>query len=304
MTSFFLIDDDDAARRMLSMIIEDSDLGAIVGEAADGLHVESLVCRVKPEVLLIDLLMPGQDGITTIQRTRKMGYRGKIVMISQVETKDLISEAYQHGVEYYIQKPINKLEVVSILKKVIEKIKLEQSIMQISESINWISGDMPQPSAESDLSIGDIVRSYLSNLGVVGEVGSRDLVKIVEYLVDRGKEYDEDRFPALKDIYTSLLQDRSKSDQAEREIRAIEQRVRRTVAQALRNVASLGLTDYANPTFELYANKYFDFSEIRQKMREIDKEEDQTRVRLNIKKFIFTLYLDVLQDIKGKYRRN
>ncbi len=302
MTSFFLIDDDDAARRMLSMIIEDSDLGTIVGEAADGLHAESSVFRVKPEILLIDLLMPGQDGITTIQRIKEKGFQGKIVMISQVETKDMISEAYRHGVEYYIQKPINKFEVVSILKKVLERIKLEQSIKQISESINRISGDMPQPNAEPELSVGDIVRSYLSDLGVLGEVGSRDLVKIVQYLVDRGKEFDEERFPALKDIYISLLQDRSRPEQADREIRAIEQRIRRTVAQALRNVAALGLSDYANPTFELYANKYFDFSEVWQKMRELEKQEDQTRVRLNIKKFIFTLYLDVLKDNKGKSR--
>lgn len=301
-TSFFLIDDDDAARRMLAMIIEDNDLGTVIGEARDGLDSEVLVSRGKPDVVLIDLLMPGQDGIQTIKRLNGMGFQGKIIMISQVENKEMISEAYRQGVEYYIQKPINKLEVMSILKKVMERIKLEQSIKQISDSISWISGKPFMETDSPELRIGDIVRSYLSNFGVVGEVGSRDIIKIIEYLSERGNEFDESRFPPLKEIYVSLLQGNLVPEQAEREIRAVEQRIRRTVAQALRNVAALGLNDYANPTFELYANKYFDFSEVRKKMREIENEEVHTRVRLNLKKFIFNLYLDVLQENQEKNR--
>ena len=52
-------------------------------------------------------------------------------MISQVESKQLIGEAYTLGVEYYITKPLNKIEVVSVVRKVMERIRLERSIHDI-----------------------------------------------------------------------------------------------------------------------------------------------------------------------------
>lgn len=49
-------------------------------------------------------------------------------MVSQVESKELIAEAYSLGVEYYIIKPINRIEVLTVVRKVIERIRLEKSI--------------------------------------------------------------------------------------------------------------------------------------------------------------------------------
>jgi two-component system response regulator YcbB len=72
----------------------------------------------------------------------------------------------------------------------------------------------------------------------------------------------------------------------------MEQRIRRTVARGLHNLSSLGLEDYGNPKFEMYASRYFDFADVRQKMREIEQNEEASRIRLNVKKFIFTLYLE------------
>ncbi|MBO8163851.1 MAG: response regulator [Brevibacillus sp.] len=296
MTTFFLMDDDVAARRMLSALIEDHDLGTVIGEASDGRGAESQVLRLAPDVLVVDLLMPNQDGIETIRRLKEMGYTGKIVMLSQVEHKEMVSEAYQNGVEYYIQKPINRIEVVTVLRKVIERIQLEASIQQIRQSLSWIEQDAPRQQ-KAPVSIADLVRSALSNLSVLGEAGGRDLIRIVEYLVERGHEFDEHQLPPLKVLYAAILPPGLSAEQADKETRAIEQRVRRTVAQALLNVASLGLTDYTNPIFEQYATKYFDFVDVRQKMREIETEEPHSRVRLNLKKFLYALYLDVLQQL-------
>ena len=54
----------------------------------------------------------------------------------QVESKQLIGEAYTLGVEYYITKPLNKIEVVSVVRKVMERIRLERSIHDIQKSLN------------------------------------------------------------------------------------------------------------------------------------------------------------------------
>ncbi|WP_019120124.1 response regulator [Brevibacillus massiliensis] len=300
MTSFFLIDDDVAARRMLATIIEDSDLGRVVSEAEDGYEIEQTVMRYAPDVLIIDYLMPKQDGIETIRRLSGLGFAGKIVMLSQVEHKEMVSEAYQQGIEYYIHKPINRMEVVAVLRKVMERIHLEESIRQIRRSLAWMDpGSAPEDRGRHEQTVSSIARSILTELGVVGEAGCRDVTQIIQTLIDSGFLYDERNFPALKDLYASILPDAPSSTLVEKEVKAIEQRVRRTVAQALLNVASLGLTDYGNPTFEGYATRYFDFADVRQKMREIEEEEPYSRVRLNLKKFLYALYLDVTAKAKS-----
>ncbi|GAA3325313.1 hypothetical protein GCM10020331_056680 [Ectobacillus funiculus] len=113
---------------MLAQIIEDENLGDIVGEAEDGSVLdENLIVLKYVDILFIDLLMPNRDGIETIRSLRGK-FAGKIIMISQVESKELIGEAYSLGVEYYITKPINRVEVLTIIRNVIERIHLEKNL--------------------------------------------------------------------------------------------------------------------------------------------------------------------------------
>ncbi|MGB8956709.1 MAG: DNA-binding domain-containing protein, partial [Tumebacillaceae bacterium] len=87
---------------------------------------------------------------------------------------------------------------------------------------------------------------------------------------------------------------RLSGEQLQREIKAMEQRLRRMILQALSNLASLGLTDYANPMFEHYAPRLFDFQEVRLRMQEIRDGEKNTKCRLNIKKFLAALHSEAL----------
>ncbi|MDR4361950.1 response regulator, partial [Bacillus anthracis] len=135
---FYIVDDEKAVRSMLAQIIEDEDLGEVIGEAENGLSLEQQMLILKNiDILFIDLLMPIQDGIKTIRQI-KPSFKGKIIMVSQVESKELIAEAYSLGVEYYIIKPINRIEVLTVVRKVIERIRLEKSIKNIQESLNTV----------------------------------------------------------------------------------------------------------------------------------------------------------------------
>lgn len=135
---FYIVDDEKAVRSMLAQIIEDEDLGEVIGEAEDGLSLEQQMVILKNiDILFIDLLMPNQDGIKTIRQI-KPSFKGKIIMVSQVESKELIAEAYSLGVEYYIIKPINRIEVLTVVRKVIERIRLEKINKNIQESLNMV----------------------------------------------------------------------------------------------------------------------------------------------------------------------
>ncbi|SEM84914.1 DNA-binding domain-containing protein [Lihuaxuella thermophila] len=295
---FFIVDDDEAVRSMLAQIIEDQDLGEVAGEAADGSHVDTQLLRMKKvDILLIDLMMPVRDGIETIRQLND--FAGKIIMISQIESKEMIGEAYSLGVEYYITKPINRLEVCGVIQKVRERMRLERSIRDIRKSLNALLTDPPkEENPYTENSILTSAKYLLSELGIISESGSKDLLEIVQFLFHYEKEKPvEHEFPPLKEIYMNLAMKKlgKSADPAElnKEVKASEQRVRRAIFQSLSHIASIGLTDYSNPTFE-NASKFFDFREIRKRMLELENETKsvQSGIRLNPKKFIQVLYLE------------
>ncbi len=115
---------------MLEKVIHESGLGEVVGQAEDGLDV-SIDQLYAVDVVLIDLLMPGLDGIQTMKKLRAQGFTGPFIMISQVENKEMIGQAYLHGIDTYIHKPINRYEVVSVLKRVADYLSVASSLDSI-----------------------------------------------------------------------------------------------------------------------------------------------------------------------------
>ena len=304
--NYFIIDDDPAIRGMLTEMIEDEDLGKVVGEAEDGSLVNNgLLFLKKADVVLIDLLMPIRDGIETI-RALADGFQGKFVMISQVEAKDLIGEAYKLGAEYYITKPLNQVEISCILKKVNKRVLVDQSIQGIQQSLNLFTAPkstfVSPPHTKNIMEAG---RSLISDLGMIGEVGSEDLLNILRFLQNEkqrlGSAYT---FPYLKEIFAGIavekLGDQAGEAEIQKEMKASEQRVRRALHQALIHIASLGLTDYLNPKFEAYSSTFFDFSEVRKKMLELEDKSKKVsnQSRNNLKKFIQVLFMEARQMVK------
>lgn len=267
---------------MLSQIIEDGDLGEVIGESEDGAFIEADQLNFKKvDILFIDLLMPMRDGIETVRHIAS-SFTGKIIMISQVESKQLIGEAYTLGVEYYITKPLNKIEVMSVVRKVMERIRLERSIHDIQKSLNnvfkWEQPQVRNEPMQEGKRIADSGRYLLSELGIAGENGSKDLLSMLEYLYGQEKAQTfEFGFPALKDIFHHItirkLENIASDADIDKERKASEQRVRRAIYQSLNHLASLGLTDFSNPKFESYAPKFFDFTVVRKRMTEMKKKK-------------------------------
>ncbi|MED1950342.1 response regulator [Brevibacillus centrosporus] len=297
---FFITDDDPAVRSMLAQLIEDADLGEVCGEAEDGSQIDRDFLEWKRvDILLIDLLMPNRDGIETIRYLNE--YSGKIVMISQIESKNMIAEAYSLGIEYYITKPVNRFEVISVLRKVREKILLQRSIEGIQRSLNVLSGQAghsQRGQADTERNLVASARFLLTELGMITESGTKDLLDMVEYLNKWEKEKaGEESFPSLKGIFLQVAANKlgtEDSSLVQKEMKAAEQRVRRAIYQALTHLASLGLTDYAHPKFESYATMFFDFTEVRKRMRELEsqKRTGLSATKINTKKFMVVLYLE------------
>jgi two-component system response regulator YcbB len=299
MLSFCIVDDDPVSRRMLQSIIEKSGLGEVIGTAGSGSEGEKIIFETNPNVVLIDLLMPDQDGIETIIRLKQQGFQGKYVMISQIENKEMIGKAYQAGIEFYIQKPINRVEVEAVLSKVNEQWNINRYLNEIKESLaklNFLNPDLG--SSQKKRTCREIIQPILMDLGIIGESGSRDITEIIEHLI---RHHKAEGIPPLKELYEAAARShKPDGSDMEKEGKAVEQRIRRTVMTALTNLASIGLTDYSNPKFEHYAPLYFDFQDVRLKMKEIDVDSKPDKGKINIKKFLQVLYLEVLDKKKSQ----
>lgn len=311
MLRFYLIEDDAVVRRMLERIINESGLGEIAGQAEDGLHV-SADQLYGIDVVLIDLLLPGLDGIRTIRKLQSGGFAGRFIMISQVENKEMIGEAYQQGIDTFIQKPINRLEVLSVLKRVANHITLAVSLHSIRKSLQLLDEkgkEQTEPGggrSESGLGYGTYeqnkleqkVRQMMLQLGIAGEAGAPDLLLMMQWLHqdERGEELLFEL--QLKEIYIQVLHKlhghKEDDPVVQREVRAMEQRIRRMVLQAFTHLSSMGLADYANPTFEHFAPRLFDFQEIRLRMHELEADVKSTKCRINVRKFLSVFYMEAL----------
>ncbi|MGE7624242.1 response regulator [Viridibacillus sp. NPDC096237] len=289
---YFIVDDDAASRRMLKQIILEGDLGVIIGESDSGESALPLVLSSHPDFVLIDFLMPHLDGIETIDQLKKQGFKGHFVMISQVVNKEMVGQAYEKDVEFFIHKPINRMEVQNVLKKTAERFLLRRSLLTIRESLVNFEETTKE---ETHRTVRDVVLSILNDMGIVGEVGSDDILSLMEHLINRSKPSMQ--LPALKDLYEELASEiKTNGVEIMKECKAIEQRVRRTILAAMNNLATLGVVDYTNPEFEYYAPRYFEFSEIRTCMRSIQDDSKMPRkLKVNVKKFLQVLYVESLE---------
>ena len=285
--NIMLIDDDEAIRDMLQDIIEDYELGTVVASlpSAAKLTTTELIAR-HIDLLIIDMLMPDCDGIASVRKFHD--FSGKIIMLSQVDSKDLIGKAYESGVYAYITKPLNRNEIISVLRSAEEYIRLERFAHTLQSTLQTTLNPAAAVSAQKRVTPQEKAAALLKELGVSGTTGYDDLLEIISYLQAHNQS---STIPSLKTIFTAIAKEHA-AENIQKEAKTIEQRLRRAVFQAMVSTASMGVVDYTNPKFEEYAPFYFDYAEVCSVMRTIQQNEKPqiSKVHINTKKFIQALY--------------
>jgi len=287
-SNFYIVDDDKVIRQILKTIITDQNLGNVLGIADNGWAALREIKELKPEIVLIDLLMPEIDGIEVIADLRKSGCESMFIMISQVDSKQMISRAYDEGIEFYISKPLNVTEVISVVKKVQEKIKMVKVIHNFEtafKSMNSLRSDQPAKKPD-DYDQKAKIKKVLSQLGILGEAGCQDLIEVILWLKEQGPLEDSQQSNyKLFQAYDHLRR-RYQTEQGQgANIGAIEQRIRRAIKSALKNLANLGIEDYYDDIFVKYSTALFDFSEVRKEM-DFERSKSNYGGKINVKKFI------------------
>ncbi len=278
----YIVEDDLSVISILEDIIEDNDLGSVSGSSGEnGTDIDEILIR-KPDVILIDYLMPGKDGMQVVRELKEKGCRAKFVMISQVSSKDMVGKAYDAGVDFFISKPINLIEVKSVIQNVESQLKNEKTIANLRtmfmNEISDMSGNSDRAKEVTNVDYEKKVRYILNRIGMSGEKGAEDIVKICEYLKSSGQPIATVSIGRLCEI----ISDAPKN---------MEQRIRRAISVGMSNLAHLGVEDFMNETFTEYSNSLFPFEEIRSEMDHI-RGKSRYGGKVSIKKFIDALMLE------------
>jgi DNA-binding NarL/FixJ family response regulator len=115
-----LVDDQDMIRFGLRAILDRADGIAIVAEAADGIAAVEVVTRTPAEVVLMDIRMPGIDGVEATRRIRATTSADdvRIVMLTTFDQDDLVFQALRAGANGYLSKAAGPVELITAITEV------------------------------------------------------------------------------------------------------------------------------------------------------------------------------------------
>ncbi len=280
--TFIIIDDDVSVVSMIKNIIRQNDLGKVVAEFNNGKDVIDEILFYDPDIVLVDYLLPSTDGVEIVNGILERGYKGKIVMISQVEDPSMVANAYKNGVLFFIKKPINVIEVVNVIKNVTRNIELEKSMSLIKKALGSVAQANHRNGSQENRD--QTIDTILTNIGVISDPGTKNLISLINKILD-SKGQDKNSPYKLQDFYIEIANEESRDKDSQTKPNTVEQRIRRTIQKALVNIAEFGIDDYYNPIFMEYSTLLFDFSQVRQEMNYI-QGNSKKRGTINIRKFI------------------
>lgn len=110
MQNVLIVDDHPVARFAVRMLLEKEGM-TVVAETGDGLDAVSLIKQLRPDLVVIDIDMPSLNGIEVVQRLRKNGYQGGMLMLSAKDNDHYIKRCANAGADGFISKKNQIIEL-------------------------------------------------------------------------------------------------------------------------------------------------------------------------------------------------
>ena len=118
MTTIILADDHNIVRQSLRLLLEAEADFQVVGEAADGLEVLGLVERLHPDVLVLDVMMPGINGLEVTWQVRQSYPETRVIILSMHANEAYVLAALRNGADGYVLKDASAEDLLQAVREV------------------------------------------------------------------------------------------------------------------------------------------------------------------------------------------
>jgi DNA-binding NarL/FixJ family response regulator len=146
-------------------VLEQDESFTIVGEAHSGADVLPLVAQLHPDLVLLDMRMPGVDGIGCLTRIRSRHPDVKVVIVSAVADGDQIEQALREGASGYVLKTAQPEHLLAAIRDSIEGRGYQPQTAQLETAVH-----APSELTEREQTILDAVARGLSNQAIAKEL--------------------------------------------------------------------------------------------------------------------------------------
>jgi two-component system, NarL family, response regulator NreC len=115
-----LVDDHPLIRQGLRNLVEGEKEFKVVGEAGDGIEALSLIERLKPDILVVDMMMPGMNGLEVLRQIKQISPATRAIVLSMQSADAYVIEALKNGAAGYVLKETGPLELINAIKEVLQ----------------------------------------------------------------------------------------------------------------------------------------------------------------------------------------
>jgi len=116
--NFLVVDDSEFARKTLIKILTTIG-GKLAGEATSGQDAVQKYTNLKPDIVFMDITMPGMEGIDALEQIIRTDSSARVVMVSSLSHKSLVQDALKKGAKHYITKPVGNESLEDIVQFVL-----------------------------------------------------------------------------------------------------------------------------------------------------------------------------------------
>jgi len=117
MNTLLLADDHQVLREALRMMLDTQPDLQVVAETGDGLEALALTEKHKPDVLIVDMMMPGLSGLEVARRTRRVSPATKVIVLSMHDAESYVVESLDAGVSGYVLKKSSSTELIFAIRQ-------------------------------------------------------------------------------------------------------------------------------------------------------------------------------------------
>ena len=207
-TKILVVDDSQEVREKLSSVLKDMPEIELIGTAANGMCAIDMIATKKPDLVLLDIIMPQLDGFGVMEYLIEHNMMPEVIVISALTQENFIFRALNLGAKYYIAKPFESENIKSRIRDVI-------SLKKGASPLNFKQDTRPSTILDEKIS------SVFISIGIPAHIKGyhflREAVKMVVENPDSINRITKELYPGIARKFTTS------SSKVERAIRhAIE----------------------------------------------------------------------------------